>query len=107
MYTVLGNEIDGDPFVLLTPESIQQMIQKQGPMLKFKYHFNQLSSSTSVDQLSSSTSVDKAGDGSDSVEEVNPIAINTRERKEPKVKSTGALSPDVIKEQFLMVTEGF
>ena len=75
-------------------------------MLKFKYHFNQLSSSTSVDQLSSSTSVDKAGDGSDSVEEVNRIAINTRERKEPKVRSTGALSPDVIKEQSRIFGKG-
>ena len=115
MYTVLGNEIDGDAFVLLTPESIQQMIQKQGPMLKFKYHFNQLSSSTSVDQLSSSTSVDqlssstsvdKESDGSDSAEEVNRIAINTRERKEPKVKSTGALSLDVIKEQSKIFGKG-
>ncbi len=82
------------------------MIQKQGLMRKFKYHFNQLSSSTSVDQLSSSTSVDKAGDGSDSVEEVNRIAINTRERKEPKVRSTGALSPDVIKEQSRIFGKG-
>jgi hypothetical protein len=97
MYTVLGNEIDGDAFVLLTPESIQQMIQKQGPMLKFKYHFNQLSLSTPVDQLSSSN---------DSVEEVNQIAINTREQKEPKLKSTGTLSPDVIKEQSRIFGKG-
>ena len=36
---VLCNKIDRDAFVLLTPESIKEMIPKQGLLLKFNYHY--------------------------------------------------------------------
>lgn len=91
---ILGNEIDGDAFVLLTSDSMKNMIKKQGLLLKFQHKFNQLHSSSSVtEKVNSSNPV--------SVEE----EIQVVEKRKDKANQQ-RLSLDVIKEKSKIFGRG-
>lgn len=88
MLILIGNEIDGDAFVLLTQESMKDMIKKQGLLLKFQHHFKQLFSSNSINrELDSDNPVEMSQDST------------TKQPEKKKVGSTGMLSLNVIREQ--------
>ena len=86
---ISGNEIDGEAFTLLTPESLKQMVPKQGLLLKFQHHYQQLCLSNSLREQGSK-------DQPLPTEKVDEVSVSI----EPERRSlTGALSPDIIREQ--------